>query len=92
MFYADFLHLKDYVLSITGAQYARIPFGPAPKNYDLYYPTLVRNGSIDVREIEYPEYFGECYVAKNEPNLNIFTEGELRILASVKEYFRVQNL
>ena len=88
MFYADFLHFKDYVISITGTQYARIPFGPAPNNYDLYYPTLIRQGALNIEEIEYPDYSGERYISKKEPDLTIFSEGELRILASIQERFK----
>jgi len=88
LFYADFLHFKDYTVSITGAQYACIPFGPAPNNYDLYFPILVRQGAVDIEEIEYPEYSGDKYIAVKEPDLSIFSEGELRILATVKERFK----
>ena len=91
LFYADFKHFKEYTVSITGARYARIPFGPAPSEYDLYYPILLRQDAIDVEEIEYPHFTGEKYVAKKEPNLNIFSESELRILASIKEHFKDYN-
>lgn len=88
MFYSDFLHFKDTTISITGTQYARIPFGPAPNNYDLYYPTLVRQGLIEIEEIEFPEYSGDKYISKEDPNLGVFLEGELRVLATIKERFK----
>ena len=34
LFYADFKHFKEYVVSITGCRYAHIPFGPAPDKND----------------------------------------------------------
>lgn len=88
LFYADFMYFKDYTVSITGAQYARVPFGPAPNNYDLYYPVLVRQGAINIEEVEYPEYSGEKYIAIKEPDISVFSEGELRVLATVKERFK----
>lgn len=91
LFYADFLHFKDYTLSITGAQYARVPFGPAPNNYNLYYETLVRDSSVEMKEVECGPYSGDSYRARAEPNLNIFAPSELRILASVKECFKDWN-
>ena len=91
LFYADFKHFQEYTVSITGARYARIPFGPAPDGYDLYYPILARQGTIVVEEVIYPEYMGEQYAAKEEPDLNVFTESELRILALVKEHFKKFN-
>lgn len=91
LFYTDFKHFKEYTISTTGAQYAHIPFGPAPNNYDLYYPILIRQGALEIEEIDYPYFSGEKFITKTEPNLNIFSESELRILASVKEYFKGYN-
>ncbi|MDH5363894.1 MAG: DUF4065 domain-containing protein [Dehalococcoidia bacterium] len=91
LFYADFKHFKEYTTSITGARYARVPFGPAPDDYDLYYPILVRRDALEVEEIDYPYFTGENFITKKEPNLNIFSESELRILALVKEYFKDYN-
>jgi putative zinc finger/helix-turn-helix YgiT family protein len=88
LFYTDFLHFKDYSVSITGAQYAHIPFGPAPHDYDFYYPLFVRQGSLIVEEIEYPNGAGDNYTSKKNPDLNVFSENELRVLATVKERFK----
>ena len=91
LFYADFKHFKEYHVSITGARYARMPFGPAPDGYDLYYSMLARQGAIEVEEVFYPEYTGEEYRTKQDPNLNIFSGSELRILVLVKERFEHWN-
>lgn len=91
LFYADFLHFKDYTLSISGSQYAHIPFGPAPNNYDLHYHILVSQETVKVEEMMYPNYSGEKYIANKGPDLAIFSEGELRILASVKERYSSYN-
>jgi len=88
LYYADFIYFKDYTVSITGAQYAHVPFGPAPNNYDLYYPVLVRQDAIDIEEVEYLEYSGEKYIAMKEPDKSIFSKGELRTLKTVKEKFK----
>ena len=88
MFYADFQHFKDNIISITGTQYARIPFGPAPNNYDLYYPTLNRQGLVAIEEIEFPEYSGDKYISKQDPDLGVFSDGELRVLATIKARFK----
>lgn len=93
LFYADFKYFKEYTISITGARYARIPFGPAPDGYDLYYPILVRQGSIEVEEMSYEgkEYTGEKYTSKAEANLNIFLESELEVLLFVNRQFKNHN-
>ena len=91
LFYADFKHFKEYAVSITGARYAHIPFGPAPDNYDYYFAALKGSGELTVEEIPFPEYTGERYVSHRKPDLSIFSESELKILASVKEYFNDFN-
>lgn len=88
LFYADFKHFKEYAVSITGARYAHIPFGPAPDNFELYFATLIGSGSLIVEEVNFTERVtGENYVSRYKPDLSIFSESELKILASVKEYF-----
>ncbi len=88
LFYADFKHFKDYAVSITGARYARIPFGPAPDKYDYYFATLIENDLIKVEEIPYSEdVIGEKFVSLKEPDLSIFSNSELKVLATVKEHF-----
>jgi putative zinc finger/helix-turn-helix YgiT family protein len=92
LFYADFKHFKDYALSITGARYAHIPFGPAPEKYSFYIATLLENGVIGVKEHEFSEQvIGEEFFCVKEPDLSLFTDSELKILSTVKEYFKDFN-
>jgi len=89
LFYADFKHFKEYSVSITGARYAHIPFGPAPDKYAYYFATLLEEGAIKAEEVAYTkEAVGEKFVSMKEPDLSLFSDSELKILASVKEYFK----
>ncbi len=89
LFYADFKHFKDYSISITGARYAHMPFGPAPDKYSHYLATLVENGDIEVEEEEYSNgVMGEVYSSNKEPGFPLFSDSELKILASVKVHFQ----
>lgn len=89
LFYADFKHFKEYAVSITGVRYAHIPFGPAPDNYDYYFATLIEEDALRVEEVQYSETVtGEEFISKKKPDLSLFSESELKILASVKEYFK----
>jgi putative zinc finger/helix-turn-helix YgiT family protein len=88
MFYADFKHFKDYSISITGTQYAHLPYGPAPHHYEHYVAALHDDEkSITIEEVQFNEYTGEFLLATKEPILTIFSTTELKILAMVKEYF-----
>ncbi len=94
LFYADFKHFKEYAVSITGIRYARLPFGPVPDRYEYYFAALIHEEkAIDVNEIIYSDgHYGEEYSACSEPNLSTFTDSELKILATVKEFFKDFNV
>lgn len=88
LFYADFKHFKDYTVSITGAQYAHLPYGPAPDRYQFYIGALQdEEHAIRIEEKIFSTYAGEYLSALKEANLSIFSTTELKILASVKEHF-----
>lgn len=89
LFYADFLHFKEYTISITGAKYAHVPFGPAPDNYAHYFAALVDDKMLTIDEIPYDtNVTGEKYTARMSPDLSIFSETELKLLSTVKEHFK----
>ena len=93
LFYADFEHFKGYAVSITGSHYARITFGPAPDQYEHYYAILRSKEWLKIEEnfytdtIEGKDVIWEKLISNQKPDLSIFSTTELKILASVKEYF-----
>jgi hypothetical protein len=91
LFYADFKHFKDYAVSITGARYAHIPFGPAPDRYAFYFAMLVEDGAIKVEENIIGKFIGEEFISLRDPDFSLFSDSELKILATVKEYFKEFN-
>lgn len=97
LFYADFKHYKEYAISITGARYAHVPFGPAPDNYEIYYGVLSSERAIEFIEEIYPakrggeSVVGEIIKAVKKPDLSLFAASELRIMASVQEDFEKYN-
>ena len=89
LFYADFKHCNEYTLSITGSRYARLPYGPVPNNWTYYLALLVEDCSLRVEEIPYGEHMiGEELFSEKKPDLSVFSDTELKILASIKEYFK----
>lgn len=86
--YADFLHFNRYTVSITGCQYAHLPYGPAPDHYEFYLAALQdEEKAVSVEEVSFPEYIGEYLIAIREPDLSLFSTSELKILTMVKEFF-----
>ena len=88
LFYADFTHYKEYTVSITGARYAHLPYGPAPDNFQHYIAALHHEeGAIQIEERAFDGYAGEFLSALKEPDLSLFSTTELKVLAAIKEHF-----
>lgn len=89
LFYADFGHFKKYSVSITGARYARLPYGPIPDQFERWLAVLILDDNGVRKEEEWmQEYPGEVYIGNTSPDISIFTPSELRVLATVKEVFQ----
>lgn len=88
LFYADFKHFKENTISITGARYFHLQYGPVPDDYDYYFAELERARLLDMVEETYGEYTGFKCVTRNQPDLSIFEQSELDSLINVKEYFK----
>lgn len=89
LFYADFIHFKDYTVSITGARYARLPYGPVPDQFETWLAALLMEEEGVTKEEEWKnEYPGEIFSCQVPPQLSIFSPSELKVLAAVKEHFQ----
>lgn len=90
LFYCDFGYFKEHGQSITGAKYARIPYGPVPDKYE----TLLNIAAdslklVEVREEYMPDYerVKQSFSTENQPNLSLFSAEEYKMLIHVKEFF-----
>lgn len=89
LFYADFLHLRQYTVSITGARYAHATFGPVPDKYETILAVMFENGSLVSEEFMCSDDItGEKLVAVKNPDFSLFSDSEIKILATVRERFR----
>jgi len=91
LFYGDFRHFKSYSTSITGSQYAHLPYGPAPNHYDLLLAMLHEDGKINLKEQAFPGYVGEIVETREPPDMSLFSVAEVSTLAQIKAYFAKQN-
>jgi len=89
LFYADFKHFKEYTVGITGATYVHLPLGPVPNNYEIYLSSFVNEGYLGIEEIFYtdPNIIGEKYVSIEKSLLSDFTDSEIKVLSTIKEFF-----
>jgi putative zinc finger/helix-turn-helix YgiT family protein len=88
LFYSDFKAYKSFENSITGMQYARLPFGPVPDNYEILlgYITNIEN-SIKIQTKVFSNFEGEVLQSFSPPNLTIFNNNERIVLKSVNAQF-----
>lgn len=88
LFYADFKHFKEYAVSITGARYVHLQYGPVPDNYEYYFAELARERVLGVEEEIFENYTGFKCIARTAPNLAAFDKSERDVLELVLSHFR----
>lgn len=87
-FYADFKHYKEHGVSITGAKYAHLPFGPVPHKYQTWLVAVAEwEGNVTSEEKEGHNYSGEAFSTDKKPNYDSFSQEELATLFAIKEKF-----
>ncbi len=88
LFYADFKHFKEYSISITGARYAHLPYGPVPDQFETWLNALFeKEPAIVKEEVWFHDTPGEIFRCQSNADLSVFIPSELKIIATVKEIF-----
>jgi len=89
LFYADFLHFQLHTVSISGATYVHLPYGPVPDGYERYLSSLIEDELIQPREVAFTEEItGEYLVAAHEPDMRWLRDSAKTVLNAVYEHFR----
>jgi hypothetical protein len=88
LFYTDFGYYKRYSVSITGARYARLPYGPVLDQFEGWLAALILDNDIREEEEWHHDCPGQVYISDTPPDLSVMTPSELRVLATVKEVFQ----
>jgi putative zinc finger/helix-turn-helix YgiT family protein len=88
LFYADFKHFKHHTVSITGAHYIHLQYGPVPDRYDFYFAELKNEGSLENEETLIGSYIGDSYKSIRDPDLSIFNDSEKETLNIVNNFFK----
>lgn len=71
LWYADFLHYRRYSVSISGATYVHLPYGPVPDQYELYLSSMYAEGSLLHTEKDFgSNIVGENLEAARAPTLD----------------------
>lgn len=80
---SDFCYYALRGVSITGLAYSRLPYGPAPDQYQLLLGFLESGGIITLTPHEFESYSGETVVLRNDPGISELDDEELRVLDRV---------
>lgn len=87
LFYSDFLYYQTSGKSITGAEYQKLERGPAPRRMLPVLAKLQGDGSVIVKERSMlvcgARRTQKRPVAQREPDLSIFTGGEIAFVDSI---------
>lgn len=80
---SDFYHHALYRVSITGLTYSRLPYGPAPDQFQLMLGFLDSNKVITLTPHEFRTYEGETVVLRDDPGLSKLNDEEINCLDRV---------
>jgi len=83
MFFADFAHVRRFGAPITGADYQKLPQGPAPRQLKPVRDALVAAGAAKVEREEFLGYELHRLVPLREADLSVFTDAELETIVQV---------
>jgi putative zinc finger/helix-turn-helix YgiT family protein len=91
LWYADFLHFRQHSVSISGAQYIHLPYGPVPDDYLAYLYSLCAEGALSIEEKDLGgEFVGENIKALRTPDEDVLPPAGTarKVLEGVYQYFK----
>jgi uncharacterized phage-associated protein len=83
LFYCDFVHVREHGRPITGAEYQRLPQGPAPRRLVPVRAQLVERGDAELREEAYLGRVQHRLVPLRDPDLSVFDADERETIRRV---------
>lgn len=90
LFYADFRHYQLHGVSISGAPYRAVTWGPVPKQFDALFDHVARTGKVDFVQKELPDgNLGGQFQPRGPRSFReiLFEETELAVLREVAARF-----
>lgn len=94
LWYADFLHYRLYGVSISGATYVHLPYGPVPDNYGTYLASLCDSETLVLEEVDFgpgatgEHIIGEKLVSNREIRADVLPDSAYAVLEAVYQRFR----
>jgi hypothetical protein len=83
LFFAEFAHMRRHGHPITGAEYQKLKWGPAPWRLLPLRQRLLDGGTARMHDETYQGFVQERLVPLREPDLSLFTPDELAAVDQV---------
>ena len=80
LYFSDFDFFEKYEKSITGEAYAKLPFGPAPRDFNISVMQLKKEFKIKEIEAVYGGQKQIKYISLQEPENSPLTADEIKII------------
>lgn len=93
LWYSDFIHYRHHSLSISGATYVHLQYGPVPDSYTVYLSTLCESGALNINEVDFglnrdgEPITGEKLISARPPQTDTLPPTALEVLEAVHSYF-----
>jgi len=87
LFYSDFLHYKRHAVSISGARYVNMQFGPVPATFYTLQASLIADASLDERTGTSGDCVGTFFVANRPADRLGFSDTEMQTLEDIVRTF-----
>lgn len=92
LWYSDFYHFHKYTVSISGATYIHLPFGPVPDQYELFLYSLMEEKDLICEEKDFGNgLIGENFIAQREIRCEVFSQQALGLLEAIYEVFKTHT-
>ena len=86
LWYCDFLHFRDYSVSITGSPYLHLQYGPVPRNYDMLINLMEMEGLVTRTETVFnadKDIVGDVLSAASTCEVAELTDSEGEVIRTV---------
>jgi len=80
LFNADFGHMRAYGCPLTGAEYQRLPHGPAPRRLLPVRSALIQSGAAQMSDEQYLGRIIKRLVPLRSPDVSLLSGDELAML------------
>ena len=85
--YSDMIFYKENGISISGARYAHLPYGPVPENFDIILGTMAADHIAHIDVFYDNGYEKHQVIPEEEMPEGILSEAELAVMERIYEKF-----